>query len=157
MANLLDKVGTGTQSLFNVIPKEIRVGISIAGAGVLAYVLYKMVTKTDEEKAEDQLSKETGSKSKLTLQLSRYKSLADNLYDAFQYAWGTDEDSIYQIIAMMKTKEDVLQLVKDFGYRRKEFEFGTYGLPYFMRDELDTQELNQVNNILAKNKINYKF
>ena len=157
MANFLEKVGTGTQSLFNVIPKEIRIAISIAGAGVLAYVLYKAVTKSEEEKAEDQLSKETGSKSKLTLSLSRYKSLANSLYDAFMYTWGTDEDTVYEIIGMMKTQEDLLQLIKEFGYRRKEFDTTTYDLPWFVRDELRVKERYAVNNILAKNKINYKF
>lgn len=166
--NTLKNISAKTQGVFNIIPKEFRVTLAVAGLGYLGYKIYKKMNPDPEEQEEKQLEKEAASykdaagntiscKGKLTLNESVYKSLANTLYDAFLYWGGTDEDSIYKVFNQMKTDCDVVQLIAAFGVRRKEFEFKDYDLPYFMRDELNDTEIRYVNQILSAKKITYRF
>jgi hypothetical protein len=75
----------------------------------------------------------------------------------FFTSFGTDEDTVYAIINKLKNECDLRQLISDFGLRRQEFRFSEYDLPWFMRDELDKDELSYVNRILSTKGINYQF
>ena len=165
----LKKASQTTQSIFNVIPKEFRISLAVIGGGFLAYKIYKKMNPSQEEVQEEQMEKEaktikdptTGKtvtcSGKLSYSLSQYKAYAESLYDAFFKTMGTDESAVYSIINKMNNECDLRQLIADFGLRRQEWTFKDYSLDWFMRDELDKDELSYVNRILSTKKINYQF
>jgi hypothetical protein len=157
----LQQIGKGTQGIFNVIPKEARISLAVIGGGYLAWWLYKKATPTKAEEQQTQLEKEAKEQAKqgggLSLPLSQYTSLANTLYDSFMSAFGTDEDSIYGVFNKLSTDGDVAKLIAAFGYRRQEWGFTDYDLPYFMKDELDATEIRYVNQILSAKNIKYRF
>jgi len=153
----LKSVGQKTQGVFNLIPKEARVSLAIIGGGYLAYAIYKKLNPSEEDKAQNQLDKEAKELGKGTLQESEYKSLANSLYDAFMTAFGTDEDAIYGVFNKLGNDADIRRLIAAFGYRRAEWGFTDYDLPYFIKDELDATEIRYVNQILSAKNIKYRF
>jgi hypothetical protein len=169
-SNILKKVSSGTQGIFNVIPKEVRVSLAVVGGTALAYFLYKKLNPSEEEKAKKALEQEaekytdpvTGKKiscsGTLTHPRSQYQAWANNLYDAFIAGVGTDEDAVYDILNKMSTDCDIRQLIADFGLRRQEFSFSDdKNLTYFMRDELNASELSYANRILRTKGISFQF
>ena len=165
----LKKVSRSTQGIFNIIPKEFRISMAIIGGGYLAYSIYKKMNPSEEEKQAEQLETEASSvkdpktgksvscKQNLSYAPSQYQSWANTLYDAFFAGFGTDEETVFVIINKLKNECDLRQLISDFGLRRQEFRFSEYDLPWFMRDELDKDELSYVNRILSTKGINYQF
>lgn len=163
------KISKSTQGIFNIIPKEFRISLAIIGGGYLAYAIYKKMNPSEEEKQEEQLQSEATSvkdpktgksvscKQNLSYSPSQYQSWANTLYDSFFAGFGTDEETVYAIMNKLKNECDLKQLIADFGLRRQEFRFSEYDLPWFMRDELDKDELSYVNRILATKGINYQF
>lgn len=85
-----------------------------------------------------------------------YMNLADSIESACD-GIGTDEQVIYQVMSKMKNDLDVAKLIAAYGKRRLEYTLVWGTLSYTLTDELDQSELNQVNSILAKNGIKYKF
>jgi hypothetical protein len=57
----------------------------------------------------------------------------------------------------MQNDLDVSKLIQAFGMRRIEFSTRTDSLAAFLRSELDSSELQKVNNILASKNIKYRF
>ena len=90
---------------------------------------------------------------------SQYKLAADTLQGAMDDQ-GTDENSIYRVLGLMKNNTDFLELVIAFGVRQK-YEFGipTFegNLARWFNDELDSSEIEEVNSILKKNAIKFRF
>lgn len=165
----LKKASQTTQSIFNLIPKEFRISLAVIGGGFLAYKIYKKLNPSEEEKKQEQLDTEaqttkdpaTGKtvtcSSRLSYNPSQYKAWAESMYDAFFKTLGTDEDTIYSILNKMNNECDLKQLIADFGLRRQEWTSKEYSLAWFMRDELDEDELSYANRILSLKKINYQF
>lgn len=114
-----------------------------------AYGKNKATGKNSSESAKKDINKNN-----LSYSQSQYDSFADTLYQAMS-GFGTDEDAIIRIFNQMKTKDDVLNLIVSFG-SRKSFRFrGT--LSEWLADELSTSYIEQINSILSKKGIGFKF
>ncbi len=92
---------------------------------------------------------------------SQYAGWSAKLADAFS-GCGTTYGSILSVMMNMKNRVDVLKLISIYGIRKYDAcglgnGDNEYSLPRAMESELDTEEMNQVNLILAGKGINYKF
>lgn len=135
------------------------VWLTIIGLG--GYALYKLgsalakkltLANADADIKAAQKSGETASYSSAT-----YSQLADKIYAAVMYTWGTDEQAIYDAFNLMKNNIDVAMLIKAFGKRRLEFSTQTAELGAHLGNDLDSTEIAQINTILGSKGITYKF
>ena len=139
--------------------KYVRAG-AVAGG---AYLLFRAVktlffpgTTVRAAKEDEKSFKAAGQKQSYTD--GQYKIFADAIYSAgFDALFGTDEDTIYGVFNRMNNDLDVSKLIQAFGMRRIEFSTRTDSLAGFLRSELDSSELQKVNNILASKNIKYRF
>lgn len=135
------------------------VWLTILGVG--AYAVYKLgsaigkkltLSSADKDIRDAQKAGETASYSAAT-----YSQLADKIYAAVMYTWGTDEKAIYDVFNLMKNNIDVANLIKAFGKRRLEFSSQQLELGAHLSDDLDSSEIAKVNSILASKNITYRF
>lgn len=135
------------------------VWLTIIGVG--AYAIYKVgqalgkkltLSNADKDIKEAQKAGESASYSAAT-----YSQLADKIYSAVMYTWGTDEQAIYDVFNLMKNNIDVANLIKAFGKRRLEFSTQDLELGAHLSNDLDSSEINKVNSILASKGITYRF
>lgn len=106
---------------------------------------------------------------KPTYPASNYQIFADKIYEAGcagVFCYGTDEEAIFDVFKQMKNDVDVLLLIKAFGLREER---GTICVPFleencsrmplgqFLQTELSASNFSEINNILAKNSIVFKF
>ena len=135
------------------------VWLTILGVG--AYALYKLgsaigkkltLSNADADIKAAQKTGETASYSSAT-----YSQLADEIYAAVMYTWGTDEQAIYDVFNLMKNNIDVAMLIKAFGKRRLEFSTQDAELGAHLSNDLDSTEIAKVNSILSSKGITYRF
>lgn len=135
------------------------VWLTILGVG--AYALYKLgsaigkkltLSNADADIRSAQKTGETASYSSAT-----YSQLADKIYAAVMYTWGTDEQAIYDAFNLMKNNIDVAMLIKAFGKRRLEFSTQDAELGAHLSNDLDSTEIAKVNSILSSKGITYRF
>ena len=135
------------------------VWLTILGVG--AFAVYKIgqaigkkltLSNADKDIRDAQKAGETASYSAAT-----YSQLADKIYAAVMYTWGTDEQAIYDVFNLMKNNIDVANLIKAFGKRRVEFSTQDQELGAHLSNDLDSSEIAKVNSILASKNITYRF
>lgn len=133
-------------------------------------VIFKLVKKAIDpaesegetaDRINNDLDKEIDQK-KLSYSPSVYKANALVILSALDGAT-EDEEVVYSVFEKMNTQADVLQLIKDFGYR----EATTWGLltplnvrgtlPQWINRLFDADEKEKLNNILADKGIDYEF
>ena len=79
-------------------------------------------------------------------------NLVAKLKTAFgKYGWGTDEDAVYDVFEALNNRSEVLALVNAFGVYQE------HTLGEWMNEELNSEELEHVQNILASKGIVYTF
>ena len=86
-----------------------------------------------------------------------YSQLADKIYAAVMYTWGTDEQAIYDVFNKMNSNLDVALLIKAFGKRRVEFSTQDMELGAHLSNDLDSSEISKLNSILSSKGIKYQF
>lgn len=93
----------------------------------------------------------------------QYDLFANKLKQAF-YSYGTDEAAVYSVFSNMKNDLDIAELIKSFGIWKVEGSiwrpFDTRGdgdLSAWLTSELDSDEIKQVNTLLANKGIKYRF
>lgn len=167
----IKKFGERVQDIFNVIPKEMRLSLAVAVGGFFAYTLYKKVNKSKKEIQEDALKSEAGQikdpetgkvincRGRLSYPMSWYDSQAAILKKAFwTLNWqGTDFDGVKNVYDKLRNDCDLAQLIASFGFQRQEFYFQSFDLRWWMYDELRQSQLKEINAILQKRGIQYRF
>jgi hypothetical protein len=135
------------------------VWLTIIGLG--GYALYKLGTalakKLTLANADKDIRDAQKSGEKASYSTATYSQLADKLYTAVMYTWGTDEQAIYDVFNLMKNNIDVALLIKAFGKRRVEFSTQDQELGAHLSNDLDSSEITKINNILASKGITYRF
>jgi hypothetical protein len=135
------------------------VWLTIIGLG--GYALYKLgsalakkltIANADADIKAAQKSGETASYPSAT-----YSQLADKIYAAVMYTWGTDNQAIYDVFNLMKNNIDVASLIKAFGKRRLEFSTQDAELGAHISNDMNSSEITKINNILASKGITYRF
>jgi len=89
---------------------------------------------------------------------TNYRQLADSLYIALN-EYNTDERAVYRTFLQMNNTTDVLKLIKAFGIRTKTGGLynENFSLNAFITDAMNSEEIAEINKILAGKKIKYYF
>lgn len=122
---------------------------------VTIIVLYYLGSRAGKAKNNNLLDKEIKSNS-LTFQLNQFVIFADSLFTAMQ-GFTDDEETIFATFRRMRSTSDVLQLIKSFGSRRLPFTIGSATLPEWLNYRLSKTEIQQINDILTRNNIDFNF
>ncbi len=133
--------------------------IGAVAVGVGAFFLIKKLgggLKTGAQNLADE-SRFRSSGQTLSYPLSSYTGYADAIYEAGMVWNGTDENAIYNVFKKMNNDLDVLQLIKAFGMRRKEWSLQEANLGGYISSEFDSDELAELNKLLAAKGITYRF
>lgn len=146
-------------------------GTVAIGAGLGVYAAIKWASKklkSDDQKSVTNAAKnEVAALARKGINVSysdaQFEVYAETLRDAFD-GWGTSEDNVYSVFNAMKNDADIYKLISVYGTR------GYYGtlenffggnvfrtLPAALASELDTAELKNVNAILSKKGIQFRF
>ena len=139
----------------------------IALIGFIGFKLYdkffgdpnadKVKLTVDQVKTEIQKKEDAGELPTFTQ--TQYNTFADTLSAAME-GMGTDETTIYRVMAKMTTLLDVMKLVSAFGVRTyHEFLWieEQYNLGQWFQNELGASEMKKLNKILSDKKINFQF
>lgn len=143
---------------FNQIDKNyiIWLGVFAVVGGFFAYYFGSRTGKANATAAAtDTLTSEIKSEP-LTFELAQYETFAQKIYYAV-FDFGTDEEAVYNVFSQLRTKSDVLQLIKTFGTRNILPGINDFTLPEWLYNDLTPSEIQHVNDILARNNINYIF
>jgi hypothetical protein len=135
------------------------VWLTIIGIG--GYALYKLgkaiAKKLNSSNAEQDIIDAKKAGQTASYSSATYSQLADKIYSAVMYTWGTDEQAIYDVFNKMNSNLDVALLIKAFGKRRVEFSTQELELGAHLSNDLDSSEINKLNSILSSKGINYQF
>lgn len=90
--------------------------------------------------------------SEVTVPNTEMQNYVAKLKAAFgSYGWATDEDAVYDVFEAMQSRSDVLALINAFGV------YEDHTLPEWMNEELNSKELEHVQQILSSKGIAYQF
>ena len=134
----------------------IYIALALVAAAAIIWIVCELTGTTAKlkdkyaQKKLDELLENEISAPAVTLNEATAKALADKLYEAMD-GWGTDESAIFEVMNEMKSRSDVLMLIRTFGVRDGK------NLVQWITSELNAKDRAQVNNILATNNVNYKF
>lgn len=119
-------------------------GVIMAFAVVLLFLWLRKKLK------KDVTSTIVVNEANLTLPKTNYTLYANQLYTAMNGV-GTDEETIYRVLAQLQSADDWYQLVKAFGSKKASSWFSSFeGTLYdWLSDELNAKEMKKVNGILA--------
>lgn len=135
------------------------VWLTIIGIG--GYALYKLgkaiAKKLNSSNAEQDIIDAKKAGQTASYSSATYSQLADKIYAAVMYTWGTDEQAIYDVFNKMNSNLDVALLIKAFGKRRVEFSTQDMELGAHLSNDLDSSEISKLNSILSSKGINYQF
>jgi hypothetical protein len=131
-------------------------------ATVLLYFLFLRRKPSPEEQEAGQLTQEAAQAGSATYPNSQFYAWATVLEEAM-FDLGTDEDSIIYVFSQLRNNADFLKLKQAFGTRA----YSGGALPVWFNEDLTlegwlTQELNsderqEVNSILASRGITYRI
>lgn len=105
--------------------------------------------KIKEQKQVDEANKGID-EDKLSTTTSQYNTIVSKLYTAMK-GIGTDEEAIYSAFNSLQTYSDLMQVMSNFGVKDGMV------LREWLQSELNINEIEKVNNILAAKSINYTF
>jgi len=133
-------------------------------AGGAAYLLYFLFfrRKKAEVMEEQALQQEAGTGSAPTYPASQFYAWANRIENAF-FDIGTDEEAVFQIIGSLRNNADFLKLKEAFGTREYTggflpgFVSPDLTLDGWIQQELDGSDINELNSILSRKGITYRF
>lgn len=126
--------------------------IGVAG-WLLTFLLLKGISMVKNKILEGKLVDRANAEIKdgdVTLTPSELSNMADRLHAAMA-GLGTDEEAVYAVFRQLRTRSDLMALVKAFGIRKGE------SLSQWLTSDLSRKEIEKVNAILVNNRINYSF
>jgi len=123
---------------------------------IAAYIVGSRTGKANKVAGPaDQLAKEINTGG-LSFELSQYETFAQKIHVAFSEIF-VDKQTIYSVFTKLRSKDDVLQLIKTFGTRDLIFGIDNYTLPGWIGYSFNTSETEELNSILSRNNIDYQF
>ncbi len=131
----------------------------VAVIAIILVIAYYIGTRTGKGKAgaaNDEALKKELNQGTLSFEQSQYVAMADRLSTSMS-GFTDDEDAVFSVISKLRTKSDVLNLIKSFGTRRPSFSIGTASLNEWFYLRLDESEIAKINEILSRNSIDYQF
>lgn len=144
---------TKTVTKVNWVKLAITIVVIGVAGWILTWLLIKGIAflknKALEKKVVDKANAEIKD-TDVTLTPSELSNLADRLYSAMSGP-GTDEEAVYAAFRLLRTRSDLMSLIKAFGVRKGET------LPQWLTGDLSRREIEKLNAILVSNRINYSF
>jgi hypothetical protein len=155
----------------------------IGGLGITFYIGYTIIRRLKQSAelkslmqesnyAEDDLRALANKGIRPTLSNSQIKAMINSIIDSVN-GCGTDEQRIYDTFSRLNNEADLKLLIKDWGvqsfepcaiqspisYTKWLVDHSSIGgtISQILTSELDRSELAQLNSILSKKGINYKF
>ena len=141
----------------------------LGGIGFIAWNIYSKLqeakklaaSKKEEEEVKTEL-KEVEKKITASYSPSQYQIFANALFQAMD-GYGTDWEYILKMMAAIKNDTDFLKVNAAFGIR--EISSGSYNpepnfkgtLSQALYNELNSDDINVINEMLAKKGIKYRF
>lgn len=122
----------------------------------VAYYIGSRTGKAKKATAADDLLKKEINNSDLSYEQSQFVAMADKL-ETSMFGFSDDENAVYSVFAKLRTKSDLIQLIKIFGNRRMSFSIGGANLNAWINSRLEASEIAKVNDILSRNNIDYQF
>lgn len=136
-----------------LITNGIRYAIPLLGVAMGFYIIKKILFNRNPDGTSSRIApaiKNTiVNKSNLTISPSDAALFANTLYGAM-LDLGTDEETIYSTIDKIKTKDDMLLVIKTFGMKqyllgaRAAFLGQDYNLIGWLRFELNNKEISKI-------------
>lgn len=163
----------GAGKVFSELPPWAKGVVAVVGTGVVVFIGYQIYAKIqdnmkhagdykEEKDVKDDLKDLANNNVKPSYTDSQYSAWANQLFSAFD-GYQSDESVVYRVFVNMKNDADVLKLIKAFGVREISSGKGN-PQPNFkgtlsgvIADEMDTEEIKELNLILAKRGIKIKF
>ncbi|WP_075603960.1 hypothetical protein [Saccharicrinis aurantiacus] len=130
----------------------IKIGVPMVAIGVGIILVKRMLKKNADgtsTRTAPSLKETHIQKNNLTITTSDAALFANTLYGAM-LDFGTDEKTIFSILDKIKTKDDMLLVIKTFGMKmylwgsRAAFLGQNYNLIGWFRFELGTKEIAQI-------------
>jgi len=153
---------------YSSLPSWSRGVIAVVGVGFIvfsSYLIYKGVNKiinppqsSSDKEAKDELKNLSKIGIKPSYSDAQFSAWCEKL--AYALAYNTDEDAIYSIFESLKNEADILKLVEIFGSRKVEtfpFVFQEATLSEAVISAMNSSEIAELNNILKKKRINFRF
>ena len=138
------------------IDKNMQIGIFALVVVVVAYIFgSRKGTGLSLNSSAAELDKEM-KKNPLPYEPSQYAVFADRL-EAAMFPLADNEEAVFSVFANMRTRSDVLQTITAFGKRRIQFTIGSSSLSTWISRKLTNKEVQNINEILSRNDIDYKF
>jgi hypothetical protein len=160
-------------STFNNLPPWAKGGIAVLGSltvVAIGYAIYSGVKGRikqagdykEQNAVKDDIKDLAAQNIKPSFTDSQYAAWANQILAAFN-GYQSDESAVYRIFVNMKNDADVLKLINAYGIR--EISSGTGNpqanfkgtLAGAIADEFDTDEVKELNVMLAKRGIKIKF
>lgn len=137
----------------SLIVSGIKYGLPALGVGIGIYAIKKLLFKKNPDgtssKEAPSMKNTVIDKQNLTITVSDAALYANTLYGAMQEL-GTDEQTIYSTVDKIKSKDDMLLVIKAFGMKRylwgaRDSWFGqAYNLIGWLRSELSDNEISKI-------------
>jgi len=158
---------------FNGLPGWAKGVVAVIGTGVTVLIgwgIYSAVKSRikhagdykEQNEVKDDLVVLSGQGVKPSYKDSQYATWASQLFSAFE-GYQSDESAVYRVFVNMKNDADVLKLINAYGIREVSSGKGNPE-PNFkgtlagaIAEEMDTEEVKEINIILAKRGIKIKF
>lgn len=133
----------------------------LTSVGVFKSAKEKAAEKNIENKVNKQIT-DLGKKQKQTKTAAEWQVIAEQIYNDLRYSALSDNkaDAGYQV-SRVKNDLDFWTLYKAFG-RRREYLFGIpagaeMDLPQFIRSNLSSKQIAQINNNYNKKNIKFRY
>jgi hypothetical protein len=146
----------------NKLPIAVKIAVLLI-AVLLIYKLIKKILPTQPAPSTKPAGEELGELEKKGIipsyPNSQYSAWAEKLQYALNYA-NTDENAVYSVFEKLKNQADLNKLITIFGKRAIEyfpFMFQDETLSEAITSQMDGNEVQKVNGILAKKGINFNF
>lgn len=159
--------------------KGIEGVVIIGGIAFIAYKVYQNYKKTEQIKQENQSVDQAGDDLQQLARAGIYPTFTDTQFQTMSErlvgamtGCGTDEQAIYDIFSQLVNDADYLKLVSVFGTRgympcqwTNPIAYVQYlhdpnsfmgGLASWLQNDMGSDELEQINSILASKSIHYK-
>lgn len=138
----------------------LQIIFGIAGViGAIAF-LNKIFGRDEGEEQEDKAQDDRDALYKKippSFRNAQYLDWANSMYSALFDDFGEDEETIFRIFGKMKNLSDVYKTIEAFGHRRLTFSAHDVSLPQMITYYFSKSELNKLNDILLKKRIEYAF
>ena len=164
------------ETTFNQLPGVAKVVIVVGGTVAVGFIGFKIYQKiqssislkgsNEQISAAEDTVKELLKTQKPTLDGLKLSQFANDLFTAmdgrYSIGGGIDESAIYRAFTNVKNDIDIVNLIKVYGI--KKLRSGSFIVPDFqgtlseaLTYALNAEEINQLNLLLARKGIKYRF